>query len=101
MNTLIMSQEPADPKKYYNDSVNKYKDYFYSINVTVTEWENVQIILNKYENEAVKRGFVNDWYSLVVDAFELYFFHCTNRKIEPCLNDFAQSIASTATIFFV
>lgn len=35
MNTLIMSNEPADPKKYFNDSVNKYKDFFCSINVTV------------------------------------------------------------------
>ncbi|SPU37346.1 Uncharacterised protein [Lysinibacillus capsici] len=101
MNTLIMKQVPTDPQKYYNDSVNKYKDFFYSINVTTAAWEEVQKKLNEYENEAIYRGFVSEWYLVAADAFELYFFHCTNRKIEPCLNDFVQCIASAATIFFV
>lgn len=28
MATLIVSQEPVELKKYYNEKVNKYKDYF-------------------------------------------------------------------------
>ncbi|MBD8523889.1 hypothetical protein [Lysinibacillus fusiformis] len=101
MTTLIMGQVPADPKKYYDDNVNKYKDFFYSINVTAAAWEEVQNKLNEYENEAINRGFVSEWYLVAADAFELYFFHCTREKCEPCLNTFTQSIVTAATIFFV
>ncbi|MFJ7890401.1 hypothetical protein ACIQYL_20275 [Lysinibacillus xylanilyticus] len=81
METIILDKVPADPKKYYDEGVKKYKDVFYSYNVTEAAWDEIQNKLNEYEGLAIKESYESEWYPVVVDAFELYFFDCTSKKL--------------------